>query len=357
MALKKVDPAVIKEAHDLLDWALTHGNKSVKELSTISTLRRSTVGTINRGVGYSQGEPIGTMVAPEVNSSEDGDERASYLKWGKEAFFDGADDTIPIRGNVKTADVDGSWQTLTLDVHANQVIAEPRELRIAAANGMDLAAAKFELARQKTELKKEVNIAAVMTNSSNFTTNATLTSGGTGTRWDNYAANGSTWYSLPLTDIADKKETVRGLTGRIPRALFVGPKVFKALRFHPQILSLVSGGATKANPGAPIGADLLAALLDVDLYVGNMVKTTTNSSSASLTDVWGKFAGLVIVGEADLYSPQFALTLTSGGYPKTLQFHDMNIGAEGSHAYRYVDAYKTTVVMADGGALFTTAVS
>jgi len=320
--------------------------------TAVAALRRGGVSTVPRSLGYVQAPFIATSLLPEVQSSPDGSEVAYYPVWAKEQFVVPADDRVSIGGGTTTYDLNMSWSSCDLEVRAAQTVADPREIRIAAANNLDLASEKFDLARAKVTLNKEYTLATILQTSGNYTTTSALTSGGTGTRWDNYAASGGVYYSDPIKNIADYVETVRSLTGRRPNAMFMGASVWAKVRFHP-ILRLAVGGI--AGPQMPISLESFAALVGLTVYVGEAI--TAASASGAFSDVWGKNVGFLNVSEGGFKDPGFGFTLTSSGYPKSLQERDINKGAEGSMVYRYIDAYKGKVLLADAGALYTTVIT
>lgn len=350
--LTRVDQKLVEEIDKSIKFAGEHGKLTPQEMAVVSNLRRGGAPVIGKSIGYQQNTFVADFLLPSVQASPDGGEIGYFPVWGKEFFQPPTDDRVSIGGGTKTYDLDVTWSSADLEVHAAQVVADPREIRIAAANGLDLAAQKFDLARNKVSLGRENTLATILTTGGNFGGTSALTSGGTGTRWDNYAMNGSTWYSDPIADVANAVETVRQAIGKRANTLFMGPNVLKALRFHPRIAAFASGGATRQNMAVPLGLDSLTAIFGLNIIVGEAVKTATVGGSFS--DVWGKNAGVIYVGESGFADPSFGFTLTSGSYPKTLQERDINYGAEGGTVYRYIDCYKGKVTLAAAGYLYTT---
>lgn len=342
--LTPVDPSLVKEIRASVKFAEKHGDSELvrQTAASLSNYQPSTVSTMG-GVGYMQSGFIGSQLLPEVIASPDGQEQASFPVFGKEMFFS-ADDVVAVSGAVKRSDLAITWTTAKLDVHAKEAYLDAREQRAAQAVGIDIAAQKVALARTQVETRKEVLAATLLTTTANYAS-ATYygTLSGT-TQWSHAS-------SAPLTAIEAKKEVVRAAIGVRPNVLWLSPTAYAALRFNAQIIGIVNGGSTKANPGAPVGADVLAAILGLNIFVGDAVKTTTVGGASS--DVWNDCAGLLYVGGNDLMSPKFGATFTAGGFPKVVNFRDETQGAEGSEVYRYADCYAHIVTLNTAGYLWS----
>ena len=346
--LNATDPGLIAEIDERINLALRKGGLDAQTMATISNLRPAGKVTLNKGIGFAQTGFVGTMLAPEVQASPDGNELAYYPVFGREMFLVG-EDRVAINGAVQTSDLDMSWDSCTLDVHAHQVMTDPREERIAAIAGVDIAAKKADVAKGRVEIGKEASIATLLTTPANYGANHLgLTDGANGTAWDEYASANSD----PVATVANIVEAIRIKIGRLPNTFAITQKVFKALRFHPKLQALVQYGSSKLNPSLPVGLDVLSAVFGMDMILATAIHVTKNSDT-SFTDTWGNNAIICYRGEGDLYSPQFAMTLTSGGFPKTKIFEDPNRGVEGSKVYRYSDAYKAKIVHAPAGSLLS----
>jgi len=338
-----VDPALLREIQASVKFASKHGDtefvkQTAASLSNFQPTTRSTMG----GVGYMQSGFIGTELLPEIIASPDGQEQASYPVFGKEFFFS-ADDVVAISGQVKRTDLAISWTKATLDVHSKHAYLDAREQRAAQSVGLDIAGQKVDLIRTQVQTRKEALAASLLTTDGTYSS-ATYygTLSGT-TQWSHAS-------SAPLTAIEAKKEVVRAAIGVRPNALWLSPTAYAALRFNAQVITIVNGGATKQSPAAPVGADVLAAIFGLNVFVGDAIYTTAVGGASS--DIWNDCAGLLYVGGAELMSPKFGATFTSAGYPKVDQFRDETQGAEGSDVFRYSECYKHICTLNTAGYLW-----
>lgn len=315
------------------------------EFAALSNYQPATRALTARGVGFIQSAFVGTLLAPEVVASPDGSEQASYPVWGKEAFFTGDSDVVAVSGDTKRADLGLTWTPITLSVHAKEVYVDPREERAAGAAQISVVPRKTELARMQVETKKEATIATLFTATGSYASATYYDTLSGATQWSNAS-------STPIATIVSKIELLRKNNGIRPNTLWLSPNAFRALRFHPNITALTQYTGTRSNPNTPAGLDTLSAIFGVTVVVGEAVNTTT--VGGAFADIWGDYAGLCYVAGADLYSPQFAMTLTAGGYPKVLSFRADAFGAEGSDGYRYMDAYQPVITLNTAGFLWIT---
>ena len=338
-----VDPSLLKEIRASVKFAERHGDTELikQTAASLSNYQPTTVSTMN-GIGYMQGGFIGSQLLPEIVASPDGQEQASFPVFGKEFFFS-ADDVVAIGGSVKRTDLAITWTKKTLDVHSKHAYLDAREQRAASAVGIDIAAQKVDLVRSQVQTRKEVLAATLLTTDGTYSS-STYYGTLSGTNQWSHAS------SAPLTAIEAKKEVVRAAIGVRPNVLWLSPTAYTALRFNAQIIGVVNGGATKQNPAAPVGAEVLAAILGLTVFVGDAVYTSAVGGASS--DIWNDCAGLLYVGGAELMSPKFGATFTAGGYPKVDQFRDETQGAEGSDVYRYSECYKHICTLNTAGYLW-----
>lgn len=338
-----VDPSLLKEIRASVNFAAKHGEtETVKQTAAaLSNFQPSTVSTMG-GIGYMQSGFIGSQLLPEIIASPDGQEQASYPVFGKEFFFS-ADDVIGISGATKRSDLALTWTTATLDVHGKQAYLDARESRAAAAVGIDIAAQKVDLVRTQVQTRKEALAASLLTTTGTYASATYYATLSGATQWSHAS-------STPLSVIEAKKEIVRAAIGVRPNVLWLSPTAFAALRWHASVIALMNGGSTKQNIGAPAGADHLASILGMQVFVGDAIQTTTVGGASA--DIWNDAAGLLFVGGSDLMSPKFGATFTAGGYPKVDQYRDETQGAEGSDVFRYSEAYKHICTLNTAGYLW-----
>jgi hypothetical protein len=339
------DPNLVAQFGHAAGYALEQGGDTpapgLDRYTMTAITRQGGVARAAVGIGFLQSPMAASQMLPGVNATPDGNELAYFPVFRKEHFVLPANDTVAIGGNVLTSDVEYSFDSMTLTVHAHEVAAEPRELRIAAANGVDLASIKYDLAKAKVEIYREKAAATLLGTTSNYNSGSnktSLTTGATGTQWSNYAASSGVYYSNPLTDIFDAMESARLSSGVYPNTFLITPPIWRKLKTHPVILALISySGQRVGTPAAPATLETLSAIFGLNVILATSLQAA--SPTAAFTDLWGKHAILAYVSAPSLYSPQFGNTFGSSGYPKTLQGFDPKKGAEGSTTYRYIDAY------------------
>lgn len=342
--IKPIDAGLLKEIRQSVQFAERHGGSEVirQTAASLTNYQPVTHSTLP-AVGYMQSGFIGEQLLPSIVAAPDGSEQASFPLFGKERFFS-ADDVVAISGSVKETDLTITWTSKTLDVHAKKAYVDAREDRAARAVGVDLVAEKVDLVKTQVETRKEVLAATLLTTDGSYASGTYYgTLSGT-TQWSHAS-------STPLTAIEAKKEVIRAAIGVRPNVLWLSPTAYAALRFNAQIISIVNGGATKQSPAAPVGADVLAAILGLNIFVGDAIYTSAVGGASA--DIWNDCAGLLYVGGAGIMAPKFGATFTGAGYPNVAPpYRDEDRGAEGSDVYKYVDAYKHIVTLNTAGYLW-----
>lgn len=354
--IETIDPGYVQQVQDKLNWGLKSdlttltsliGRENVRGLEKMAAIAQylpSTRSVTKRGVGFFQGDLMGTQILPEVEINPNGTEVASYPIFGKEALYGGGDDSVQISGDVKRADLGLTWASATMVLHGKKAYIDPRETRAAGASVIDLMAAKTELIRGQVETRKETIIANLLTNTASYASASYFQVLAGGTMWSNAA-------STPIPVITSMLETIRQGMGVYPTHFWFSPTAFRALRFHAAITALIQYSGTPKNPGAPVSEQTLGAIFNLNIVVGRGVSITT--PGGALTDVWNNCAGLAFVNEADLYAPQLGMTLRDPAYPKTISYRVEESGGEGSDAIKYIDLYVPVITLNSAGALWT----
>lgn len=151
-----------------------------------------------------------------------------------------------------------------------------------------------EFVTQQMMLKREL-----VWTTNNFKTGVWGTDTSPSTKWDNAA-------STPIEDITGAGINVAGATGFKPNTLVLSPRVYNALRNHPDVLDRIKytmGGAV-ATP------QLLAQLLDVDrvLVPFAVVNSANEGATDSIDFIYGENALLTYA------APRPSIMVPSGGY-------------------------------------------
>lgn len=125
-------------------------------------------------------------------------------------------------------------------------------------------------------IAREVELATLLTSTSNMTQNTTLS--GT-SQWDDYTN------SDPIGDVRTAKQTIHNSIHVDPNTMIIGKQVFDKLVDHPQILERV-----KYSQLGVLTAELLARIFDVDrvIVAGAGYNTSVEGQSDSMSYIWGK---------------------------------------------------------------------
>lgn len=305
----------------------------------LSSYQPDTLGTMGYSIGFTQSEFIGGYVLPDVPCGPN--EEGSYQEWDKDAFFV-SDDVVPIRGSVRSADSANGWNKVTLRVHGRKTEIDPREIRAAAAAGVNLVENRYRLPQSKVELWKEYQKALLVTTTTSYASASHYqTLSGTG-QWTHASSD-------PLNEVWDKIEFVRSQIGKRPTTLWLGPKPGKALTLHPTLRALIAYGASKGAPAAPLALETLALMFKLQVVQGDAVVKLGMEPTTGFTDVWGDNAGLSFNGPADVTSPKFGMCAVSDDYPKVIDYRNEDAGGEGSLGIKYLDCYEVVATMKAAG--------
>lgn len=304
------------------------------------------------GISYQQNDYIGDQLLPLITMTTS--EHGFYKVFDKSKFLVlrdaagvGLADVVGINGEHLRADISFTTTSVDLQVHGYSAWIDDRERKEAANLNYNVEDGKAELIKTMVETGRESDAAALIRATASYSSGTYYSTLSGSTLWS--ASTG-----VPLADISGKIDVLRGATGtRNNIVLWLSPAAFNALRFHASILAVVNGGATRTNPALPIGVELLSAIFGVPVVVGYAVESTTVGGAVS--DVWGKAAGLIMAGPANMDLPKFGATLISAGYPTSRVERNPHLGAKGIDVLYYDDAYKHVVQLNTAGYLWTAA--
>ena len=89
---------------------------------------------------------------------------------------------------------------------------------------------------------------------------------------------------------------------------------------------------------------------------GDVMVAAITTAGGTLTDIWAQDAGL-IADSGDVVGQRFGMTVTTLGYPDSLEYLDQSIGTKGATVIKHSDAYKLAVANNRAGFLWKSAVS
>jgi hypothetical protein len=144
-------------------------------------------------------------------------------------------------------------------------------------------------------LEQEQKVANAFRNLANYTSNhkVTLTSGGTGTQWSNYATvSAGVYYSNPITDIRTAVQRIYLDTGQYPTDMIIPWDAVGIIERHPsvttqfQYFSLVGEGAWKQLLQIPDGQDFTVTVVDSRYNSADNIDLAESIASLWGQDVW-----------------------------------------------------------------------
>lgn len=217
-----------------------------------------------------------------------GNKTGLYQSWGKSAWFrDEAREVEPgasaprVGMNVTLTD---SFKCETYKI----AYPLPREIKKNADSVLQLQARATEMCTDKIMLAREIRAADLFEMApddtpSAWTYNTTLS--GT-SQWNDKDD------SDPITDIDTAIASVEDQTcGHLANTMIIGKVPWRALRRHPEIISLIYGGGAK-GPKIVTTAQLAQAFELDRVIVGRAMKTTdeedTDDSGITYANIWGK---------------------------------------------------------------------
>jgi hypothetical protein len=147
---------------------------------------------------------------------------------------------------------------------------------------LDLESDTTEQLTEKLLLRREKNLAAILTNAANFDADA-QPSLGAAARWDNYASATSD----PNVDIQLARKTIYKKTFMRPNTVILPYEVYESVREHPKLYERI-----KYTREAIIDEALLASLWNVKTVIvaGAGENTANENQTDALAYIWGKSA-------------------------------------------------------------------
>jgi len=219
-----------------------------------------------------------------------------------------------------------------------------------ADSPIQLKADAVEFLTDRLKLTLENDVATKLTDTSQVTQNTALA--GT-TQWSDYTN------SVPLTNIATAKKTIRPQIIRPANTFVVPYEVAMVLADHPSIKDLIK----YTDPQAIMESGLPANVRGLKVVEAEAVQNTANEGqAATLATIWGKNAIVMYVNPR----PTGLRTITTAAI---FDAPDDTTGARGFAARQYRDdprkgdvvelsrMYDLQFIAANGAYLFTTAIA
>ena len=217
----------------------------------------------------------------------------------------------------------------------------PQEVQDQADAALNPLIDETEDLTEKLMLDRELNLANLITSTSNVTQNVTLS--GT-SQWSDYSN------SDPIGDVRLARTTIHQNTFKKPNTIVMSKVVFDTLCDHPQIIERI-----KYSQLGVVTAELMCRLFQVDkILVGEAGQNTANEGQTdSLAYVWGKNAVVCYINPTvRLKSVTFGMTLT---YSKRVVIRWTDFDRKGTYVRIGDDNYTQKIIAAGCGYLIKNA--
>lgn len=300
----------------------------------------------NLATAYTNHELIGLRLAPEIMVDKTSDKFFRRDKKNGLAIVG-----QPKVGNLEVpAQIDQGVNLVTFacEDYSLQAKVSQRDQNNADAPLNLIQDAALDVA-SRLRLAQEARIAAILEASGSYASaNVTTLSGAD--RWDTSTGD-------PLGVIDDMLSAIYPAPGTRLVA-WMGTEVWNTIKRHPQILGLLSGGATQSMPAVVMKAKL-AELIEVDeVVVGNAWKIATNpGASETATRVWGKNFGIARVASGATTRTLHFMSSFAFGSMNTFTWFDQEPGLLGAYHVKCSHSTDEKVVADDAGCLIATPIS
>lgn len=173
-------------------------------------------------------------------------------------------------------------------------------------------------------LNHELAVATIFRNTANYTLSntVTLTTGGTGTRWNNYAlataGDVNTAYSNPVADLRTAVRNVRKYTKRWPNVIAMPLDAVGVIENHPRVVaryqytSVYDPNAWRQILGVPEG---VAEGLKTIIYDSEYNTADNIDATPSMATFWGQDVWVGVVDETDDQNVQTFAKTFARPYP------------------------------------------
>lgn len=187
----------------------------------------------------------------------------------------------------------------------------------------------YDLDRDATRL---VTDKLMMNREANFSSRYFTTGVWTGDQTGAATGGDFIWFSdydtsVPLPVLTGYMDDVEAQIAREPNKIVMGKQVWMILKWHPQLMDTIKGGATTQNL-AVLQLDALASLLELpagSILIGRSIMTSspegTVEASVVYNRIWGKNMLLLYVpATASLFTPAAMYTFVWQRVPNALQY-------------------------------------
>ncbi len=278
-----------------------------------------------------------------------------YSSYTLQDAFTVPDTRVGRKGDVNEIDWTATEQTASTSdfgledaIPYYDIMAAQAAVKTQGVYPIDPQARSTELLSDLIQLDREVRVAGLVMNASNYPTANKRTFSG-GAQWNN------TGTATPIADITSARDAmiIR------PNKMVMGRAVWTALSTHPQIVKAYNG--TSGDTGI-VPQKFVANLFEMDeIIVGDgWVNSAKKGQTPTLVRVWGKDL-LMFYQSPVIASPQgiitFGYTAEWGQRLAGVIEQDPNIGLRGGTRVRVGESLKEVIAASNVGYLFKSVVA
>ena len=337
-ALRANPQAKIPDADRAIHAAIAESQRALVHLRDVAGVSPHVDASLSSmSIRFQNEDYIGARIMPIAMVEKQSDK---YGVFSDRDYLAYPDATIGPRGQVQqlTTNIDQTNSFYCIE-HALEEYVDQSNIANADAP-LDLLANANYKANDGIEWNREKQIAAILTNTSNYGSNYTTIA--PGSEWDS-ASGGD-----PVKLIQDAVGSCLGGPGPTKLVGWCGFNVYKVLARHPEVRDLYKyTGSGLASPA------LLAGLFGLDeLLVGRAWQDTANSGQTLALDrIWGEYFGVARVSTAprpNMYS--FGMCFDWEG-KSTEVIYDRRPGRRGGYIVKVGDAWVPKVIASRAGYL------
>lgn len=289
---------------------------------------------------------IADMVLPRVGVAT---EAFKYYKYNKDEAFTVPDTKIGRKSEANVVEFGGTEVTDSTVDYGLKDAVPMSDLRNAAGTPFDPLGQASANTTRLVMLDREVRVAGIVFNASNYGASNKATLSGT-SQWSDYTN------SNPLDAMLQAFDSML----MRPNKLVLGQAVWTKLRQHPRIVEAVKGTGAGLSAQGTVTRQQVADLLEIqEVLVGQgFVNTAKKGATAAYSRVWGKFAAAIYTEPVTSTKvTTFGFTAESGGGLRVRDWFDEKVGADGAQWVQVVDTAKEVLPANDLGYLWSAAVA
>jgi hypothetical protein len=344
----EVDPGLGKFIHKRLKEKLS-SNEYAERFGPVTDFQPGSKTVLPMALGYTQGGYIVDTLFPAFIGGVD--LKADYPSGGLE-MYDQLNTLVGFQGNPKRLDIKITWNTVRIDLHANETVVDDLEAKAASTLpfSFDTELAVVQEAQIRNEKESAFQTILGTAGTGSYTSGFYTTLSGNA-QWSYHTQADYTGH--PIDEVRQKQSKLRKAVGAQQFNFWCGPDVIAALITHPDVKSAIqyAGLGAKSAPGGIASLDTLTGLLGCNIVVGGAGAL----SSGARTDLWLQDAGLLAAPTDSILTQRFMMNLTTEAFPYFYTYREERPGVRGANVQKFSHAWKTIQLNKSAGYLWKNA--